>query len=83
MMDFIPIRFIAGVVSNKMVGSFARIIIFSKVRVHILPLVGPGVGFRQCKKPKKSNPRAQKSSKNQYKTVTKRTFNKPKNESTT
>ena len=28
---------------------------------HILPLVGPGVGKRQYKKPKKSNPRAQKS----------------------
>ena len=31
----------------------------SLISSHILPLVGPGVGFRQCKKPKKSNPRAQ------------------------
>ena len=31
MMDFIPIHFIAGVVSNKMVGSFARIIMQIRV----------------------------------------------------
>ena len=54
-----------------------NIIIFSKVRVLVLnqPITppGPGVGFRQCKKPKKSNPRAPKSNKKPIK-INKKTY---------
>ena len=39
---------------------------------------GPGVGFRQCKKPKKSNPRAQNSNKHPLKISKKNIFSERK-----
>ena len=44
-------------------GLESRVMRGNGLKIHILPLVGPGVGFRQCKQPKKSNPRAQNSPK--------------------